>query len=168
MSHFTRIERTPATGSTNEDVARILGEEQARGLVVVAAYQERGAGRRGRAWIAPPNTALLCTMALPEPLAAGSLWSVPFWAALVTHRALQTLGVATTLQWPNDVLVTDGRKISGILCISRVSGNDAWAACGIGINVIDPGIAIHMRRLSRRRRLLTSSRRSALRKRCTR
>ena len=27
------------------------------------------------------------------------------------------------------------RKVAGILCISRVAGARAWAACGVGINV---------------------------------
>lgn len=38
------------------------------------------------------------------------------------------------LVWPND-LMFHGAKLAGILCTSRVSGNDAWTACGVGINV---------------------------------
>lgn len=125
------------TGSTNDDMARMLGEERARGLTLVADYQEQGAGRKGRSWLAPPGTALLCTIALPDPLPAADLWAVPFWAALVTGEALEELGAHNTLQWPNDVLMGD-RKVAGILCISRVTGEYAWAACGIGINVRRP------------------------------
>ncbi|MFN2449418.1 MAG: biotin--[acetyl-CoA-carboxylase] ligase [Candidatus Baltobacteraceae bacterium] len=138
MKRFNRIVRVPVTGSTNDDVAKILGEEQARGLALVAGYQERGSGRRGRAWIAPPGTALTCTLALPDPLHASALWSVPFWAALVTRRALLEAGIEPALQWPNDVLDAQGRKLGGILCISRTAGEYAWAACGIGINVVRP------------------------------
>ncbi len=115
----------------------MLGEPRARGLILVAAYQTAGAGRRGRAWVAPPNTALLCTMALPEPVRTRNLWVAPFWSGLVVHAALASLGVHTVLQWPNDVLF-EGRKISGILCVSRVFGELAWIGCGIGINVIRP------------------------------
>lgn len=125
------------TGSTNDDMARMLGEERARGLTLVADYQKQGAGRKGRSWLAPPGTALLCTIGLPDPLPAAELWAVPFWAALVVGDALERLGAASTLQWPNDILM-DGRKVAGILCISRVTGEYAWAGCGIGVNVRRP------------------------------
>lgn len=137
VSHFSRIVRVETTGSTNDDVAAMLGEARARGLIFVAEYQTAGAGRRGRAWIAPPNTALLCTLALPEPVRTRNLWLAPFWSGLVVHAALASLGVHTVLQWPNDVLF-ERRKISGILCVSRISGELAWIGCGIGINVIRP------------------------------
>ena len=137
VNRFSRIQRVPVTGSTNEDVAAVLGEEQARGLTLVADYQEHGAGRKGRSWIAAPGTALLCTIALPDPLPAKELWILPFWAALLVRSAIADFGVNTILQWPNDVLLDD-RKVAGILCISRVTGEYAWAGCGIGINVHRP------------------------------
>jgi BirA family biotin operon repressor/biotin-[acetyl-CoA-carboxylase] ligase len=118
-------------------MARILGEERARGLTLVADYQEQGAGRKGRAWLAPPGTALLCTIGLPDPLPVADLWAVPFWTALVVHDALRELGVRPRLQWPNDVLLEE-RKVCGILCVSRVTGEYAWAGCGIGVNVRRP------------------------------
>lgn len=134
---FNRISRLTVTGSTNDDMARILGEEGARGLTLVADYQRHGAGRKGRSWHAPPGSALLCTIGLPDPLPAANLWPVPFWSALVVRAALQRFGIDTQLQWPNDVLLA-ARKVAGILCISRVSGEYAWAGCGIGINVQRP------------------------------
>lgn len=139
VSRFSRITRVAVTGSTNDDMARMLGEERARGLTLVADYQERGAGRKGRSWLAAPGSALLCTIALPDPLPAANLWAVPFWSACIVHGALEACGVTgTRLQWPNDVLAADGRKIAGILCISRVAGEYAWAGCGIGVNARRP------------------------------
>jgi BirA family biotin operon repressor/biotin-[acetyl-CoA-carboxylase] ligase len=137
MKRFERVSRVAETVSTNDDMAQILGEEQARGLTLVADFQSAGAGRKGRAWVAPPGTALLCTIGLPDAVPASDLWIVPFWAALVVHAALEQLGVTTVLQWPNDVIL-DGRKAAGILCISRITGERAWAGCGIGINVRRP------------------------------
>ena len=142
MSRFSRITRVAVTGSTNDDMARMLGDEHARGLTLLADYQERGAGRKGRSWLAAPGSALLCTIALPDPLPAANLWAVPFWSACIVHAALESSGITgTRLQWPNDVLAPDGRKIAGILCISRVAGEYAWAGCGIGVNVRRPGDA---------------------------
>ncbi len=116
----------------------MLGEERARGLTLVAGYQESGGGRKGRSWVAPPGSALLCTVGLPDPLPARDVWLVPFWIAYVVCTALRTHDVDTTLQWPNDVLAHTGKKIAGILCVSRTIGEYAWAGCGIGINVHRP------------------------------
>jgi len=137
MSRFSQIRRVETTGSTNDDVAKILGEDASRGLTFVADYQTHGAGRKGRSWIAPPGSALLFTTALPDPIPSAQLWIVPFWIGLAVHEALAQFGVTTQLQWPNDVLFGSS-KVAGILCVSRVAGDDAWAACGVGINVKRP------------------------------
>jgi BirA family transcriptional regulator, biotin operon repressor / biotin---[acetyl-CoA-carboxylase] ligase len=137
MGRFDRISQVAVTGSTNDDMARMLGEERARGLTLVADYQEQGAGRKGRSWLAPPGSALLCTIGLPDPLPTSDLWAVPYWIAVVVHAALAQMGIDVTLQWPNDVLM-GARKMAGILCISRVTGEFAWAGCGVGMNVRRP------------------------------
>lgn len=135
MAHFSQIRRVESTGSTNDDIAKILGRPEARGLTLVAEYQTNGAGRKGRAWIATPGSALLFTTALPDPIPSRDLWSVPFWIGLAVHAALTDFAVGTQLQWPNDVLL-DGAKLAGILCVSRVTGKEAWVACGVGMNVM--------------------------------
>jgi len=137
VSRFSQIRRVESTGSTNDDIAKMLGESEARGLTLVADYQMKGAGRKGRSWVASPGSALLFTTALPDPVPSRDLWIVPFWIGLAVHAALADFGVATQLQWPNDVLL-EGAKVAGILCISRVAGDEAWAACGVGINVTRP------------------------------
>ncbi len=137
MNRFSQIRRVESTGSTNDDIAKILGEPETRGLTLVADYQTNGAGRKGRSWIASPGSALLFTSALPDPVPSSDLWSVPFWIGVAVHEALADFGVATQLQWPNDVLL-DGAKVAGILCISRVAGSQAWVACGVGVNVMRP------------------------------
>lgn len=134
---FGRITHVPVTDSTNDDMAAILGTPEAYGLTIVADYQRAGAGRRGRNWVAPPGSSLLFTTALPQPIPAGHLWAVPFWIALVVRAALAEFDITVALQWPNDLLL-NGRKAAGILCISRVTGDLAWAACGVGINVRRP------------------------------
>lgn len=138
MNRFTRIRHVEETDSTNEDISRILGDEDARGLTLVADFQRRGTGRRGRAWVAPPGSALLFTTALPDALPAGDLWAVPFWIALAVRAALEAFGISGRLVWPNDLLI-GGRKAAGMLCVSRISGPYAWVGCGVGINVTRPG-----------------------------
>ena len=131
---FSKIRYLESTASTNEDAARILGEPRAAGLSIIAEYQTAGAGRKGRAWIAQPGTSLLLTTILPRTLPASHLWVVPFAVAICVRRALYASGVPSELHWPNDLLA-GGRKIAGILCVSRVVGDRAWVGGGIGINV---------------------------------
>jgi BirA family biotin operon repressor/biotin-[acetyl-CoA-carboxylase] ligase len=62
---------------------------------------------------------------------------VPFGVAICVRRALRTNAVRSELHWPNDLL-TGGKKIAGILCVSRIVGERAWVAAGVGINVHRP------------------------------
>jgi BirA family biotin operon repressor/biotin-[acetyl-CoA-carboxylase] ligase len=133
-SPFAPIEYALETESTNADAAALLGDERFGGMSVVAEYQRRGVGRKGRAWQALPGTALLFTTILPRSIEVENLWVVPFWAALAVRSALRECGVGTTLQWPNDLLLGE-RKLAGILCQSRIAGPTARVACGVGINV---------------------------------
>ncbi|MBV8727404.1 MAG: hypothetical protein JO233_06430, partial [Candidatus Eremiobacteraeota bacterium] len=66
-----------------------------------------------------------------------------FWVGLCIYSALKFRDIETQLQWPNDLLL-QGKKVGGILCVSRGQGARAWVACGVGINVHrtnDPGYA---------------------------
>ncbi|HEY8322249.1 MAG TPA: biotin--[acetyl-CoA-carboxylase] ligase [Candidatus Baltobacteraceae bacterium] len=131
---FATVRYVAETGSTNDDAAALLGRPGQPGLTIVAGHQTRGAGRKGRSWIARPGSSLLFTTILPEPLPAAEIWAVPFWTALAVRAGLERHGIATDLHWPNDLLVGP-RKIAGILCTSRIAGAHAYVACGIGINV---------------------------------
>jgi len=114
-----------------------LGSAAAAGVTIVAEHQSQGAGRKGRTWLAEPGTSLLFTTILPRPLPAADLWAVPFWTAIAVRAALAECDIDASVVWPNDVLLTS-RKVGGVLCTSRVAGDTAWAACGVGINVHRP------------------------------
>ncbi len=131
---FASIHYVEETESTNADAAQLLADSANAGRTIVAEYQSRGAGRKGRTWQAAAGTALLFSTILPRTIAAERLWIVPFWVALCVRTGLSECGVATMLQWPNDVLLGD-RKIAGVLCQSSVAGAMARVACGVGINV---------------------------------
>lgn len=135
---FPSISYVEGTTSTNADAAALLGDERFAGHTIVAEYQSRGAGRRGRTWEAAAGTSLLFSTILPAAVRTDRLWLVPFWVALAVRAALKEAGILTILQWPNDILAQD-RKIAGILCQSQVTGNLARVACGVGINVVRSG-----------------------------
>jgi BirA family biotin operon repressor/biotin-[acetyl-CoA-carboxylase] ligase len=131
---FSRILYKENTASTNEDAARLLGDAAFAGATLVSEYQTAGAGRLGRTWVGQAGASLLFTTILPRELPAADLWVTTFWCALALRRALATLAIETDVHWPNDLLI-GRRKVAGILCVSRVTGARAWAACGTGINV---------------------------------
>ena len=131
---FAAIHYVEETASTNDDAAELLADADAGGRTIVAEYQSRGSGRKGREWLAAAGTGLLFSTILPRAIVAERLWIVTFWTALCVRAALRECGVETTLQWPNDVLL-GAAKIAGVLCRSSVMGPVARVACGVGINV---------------------------------
>ncbi len=131
---FARIRYLAETDSTNEDANALLGQAESGGLTIVADHQTKGAGRKGRSWLARPGSSLLFSTILPEAIPASNLWTVPFWTALAVRAGLAACGIETDLHWPNDLLV-GARKIAGILCASRISGPRAHVAVGVGVNV---------------------------------
>ncbi len=137
-THFALLRYVETAESTNADAAGVLGANVSRGLTTFAEYQTHGSGRKGRSWTAPIGTGLLFTTVLPETIPASAIWAVPLWAALAVSEGLEIAsGIRAQLQWPNDLLV-DGHKIAGILCTTKVRGDRAWVACGIGVNVYRP------------------------------
>lgn len=120
--------------STMDEVAAM----QAAGDVtpwtaVVADFQRHGRGRAGRAWQAPPGSALLTTIYAPISLDLGRVGMLSIAAGLGVAEALASYGVAARLKWPNDVLVED-RKLAGILISTRLDER-IEASVGIGLNL---------------------------------
>lgn len=122
------VEVFASLGSTNDEVKA----HPALWRVVVAEEQRAGRGRLGRSWTTTPGTGLAVSVLVP-PSASGPGW-VPLLAGLALHDAVaEVAGLATSLKWPNDVLVPgDGdRKLAGILCEWSSDG----VVVGTGVNV---------------------------------
>ena len=112
------------TDSTNERARALATAGAPHGTVVTADEQEAGRGRQGRAWSAPPGSAVLMSVVLRE---VGE--TLPLTAAVAVCAALP---VEARIKWPNDVWI-DGRKVAGILVEARPQ--EGWAVLGIGLNV---------------------------------
>ncbi|MGI8847737.1 MAG: biotin--[acetyl-CoA-carboxylase] ligase [Candidatus Dormibacteria bacterium] len=133
-----RLARTPST----QDVVRLAARAGAgEGFCCIAGEQGAGRGRQGRNWVAPPGSALLCSLLLRRrPEAAGG---VPIAAGIAVADAVAAVsGVDSGLKWPNDVLV-NGSKLAGILVEVESQAADAIVV-GIGVNltvdVFPPGV----------------------------
>jgi BirA family transcriptional regulator, biotin operon repressor / biotin---[acetyl-CoA-carboxylase] ligase len=128
-----------STGSTNDDALEAAAAGAPHGATFVADHQQRGRGRRGTRWIAPPETGLLASVILRPTIDAEALSALPLCVGLSVREAVaRALGPGSPrpvlVKWPNDVWVSE-RKIAGILVESRWKGPSAlFVVVGIGIN----------------------------------
>jgi BirA family biotin operon repressor/biotin-[acetyl-CoA-carboxylase] ligase len=128
IQHHERI------GSTNDEARRLAASGAPHGTVVHADEQAAGRGRFGRTWYSPPgNLYLSVLLRLGLPPYRGP--ELSFVTAITVADAIDALlpkQTRSTLKWPNDVLVNDG-KIAGIL----VESADDAHIIGIGVNVLE-------------------------------
>ncbi len=124
-----------STASTNADVLRYHQHRQGQ-VVALSETQSAGRGRRGRQWISPFARNIYCTIGMSKSMPSDSLGLLSIVTGIAICRALQGIGIdAVALKWPNDLL-SDGRKLGGILIESRPLPDGAYFfAIGFGLNV---------------------------------
>jgi BirA family biotin operon repressor/biotin-[acetyl-CoA-carboxylase] ligase len=132
-----------SVGSTNDEARRLAdGGEALDFLVVTAATQTAGRGRRGRTWQSPPGN-LHASVLLRRTASLADCAQLGFVCALAVAEGLETLAPHADVRckWPNDVLL-DGAKIAGLLLES--AGD--WLVLGFGVNIAHappPGEALY-------------------------
>ena len=100
------------------------------GAVAVTEHQTSGRGRAGRQWEDEAGEALLLSVLLRPPDAAGAPQLSLVCALAVADAVEVVAAVEVEVKWPNDVLM-GGEKLAGIL----LEGHDGAVVCGIGVNV---------------------------------
>ena len=123
-------------GSTNDEALAWAEADAMDGSLVVADQQTKGRGRLGRAWVTNPGAALAFSLILrPTVAEQENLGLFSPLAGLSVCLALQGLGLAAEIKWPNDVLLAR-RKTCGILAESTWQGGQVHGVVvGIGINI---------------------------------
>lgn len=122
--------------STNLEARRLALAGAPEGTTVVADYQTRGRGRRGRTWIAPPGSSLCVSVVLRPARPPGEVGRLTLLVAVAARRAIRAItGLSPEIKWPNDLLL-GGRKCCGIL-LELAAQQDAleFVVAGVGINV---------------------------------
>jgi BirA family biotin operon repressor/biotin-[acetyl-CoA-carboxylase] ligase len=124
------------TGSTNDDARELARGGAAHGTLAVAEAQSSGRGRRGAAWVSPPQRNLLCSVVLRPDLPFDKWARLTHACALAVCEALETLpGLPPPqIKWPNDVFIS-GKKVCGILVESLFDSRGAFAIAGVGVNL---------------------------------
>jgi BirA family transcriptional regulator, biotin operon repressor / biotin---[acetyl-CoA-carboxylase] ligase len=119
------------TDSTNQRAKDLADDGAPHGTLVTASEQTAGRGRHGRAWLAPPGSAVLMSLVIRDLDESAAL--LPLTAAVAVAEASEAVaGVKAAIKWPNDVWI-DRRKVCGILVEGRPAAG--WAVVGIGLNV---------------------------------
>jgi BirA family biotin operon repressor/biotin-[acetyl-CoA-carboxylase] ligase len=119
------------TDSTNQRAKELADAGAPHGTLVTADEQTAGRGRQGRAWVAPPGTAILMSLVIRDLDESAAM--LPLAAAVAVAEACESAaGVQAAIKWPNDVWI-DRRKVCGILVEGRPAAG--WAVVGIGLNV---------------------------------
>ncbi|MEM7603420.1 MAG: biotin--[acetyl-CoA-carboxylase] ligase [Verrucomicrobiota bacterium] len=125
------------TGSTNDDLLRLIQERKVEHLTVFQAdHQTHGRGRRGDKWEAPAGSNLLFSIALQLP-ENRSVWTrLPHLTAAIVGRVVESIlpeEAHLEAKWPNDLML-EGKKLGGIL-VETVMVPVPFAVVGIGLNV---------------------------------
>ena len=112
--------------------ARLERGEEVHGLVIRAAAQEAGRGRRARDWSsARGGSYQTLAVRYGAPLPNRGVVSVALAVGLA--ETFPTYGARVSIKWPNDILYK-GRKLGGILAeVAR-----GHLLVGVGVNVNNP------------------------------
>lgn len=144
---FAPLETADRLPTTMARATQLAEAGAPQGATVIAEEQTAGRGRLGRAWMAPPGTALLVSVVLRPALANPQIWLVASLAGVAMADAVRDLLTASGspatvgLKWPNDLLL-DGRKAAGLLAEAGTGSSDGtvagqlpWIVLGMGVNV---------------------------------
>ncbi|MBO4337666.1 MAG: biotin--[acetyl-CoA-carboxylase] ligase [Lachnospiraceae bacterium] len=123
------------TGSTNNDCRQLM-EQGEKSILVAAANQSAGKGRRGRQWMSQENASVSFSLGLRPGLEASRISMLTLVMALAVQRAIKKqTGLESLIKWPNDLII-DSRKICGILTEMNMEMEYVSSVVvGVGINV---------------------------------
>lgn len=126
--HFETID------STNDYAKKVVLKES-EGTVIISEEQTKGKGRIGRQWHSKSKDGVWMSIILKPDMIPQKSTFITLIAGASIAKALNDLGVETTIKWPNDIIINN-KKVAGILTelsaeIERIN----YIVLGIGINV---------------------------------
>jgi len=124
--------------STNIYCKNLAKENAADGTVVVADIQEKGRGRKSRAWSSPEGGLWFSVLLKPDIPPQNAMILTMAASISLVEAIKETTGLKPVIKWPNDLLI-NGKKICGILTeLDAEMDKINYAIIGIGINVNNP------------------------------
>ncbi len=123
------------TDSTNAELMRAPARTAFVPVVLIAARQSAGRGRRGRRWITDGPAGLAISVGVERAVRGGAPQLIGLSPAIgvALAQALSAEAHAIELKWPND-LYRAGQKFAGVLVESRRLGDIERVVVGVGLN----------------------------------
>ncbi len=119
------------TDSTNDDAVALSQKLTTEKFIISAIRQNKGRGRRGRAWVGCDGN-LFFSQGFPEELRfVGQMVCLSAVSLCQTVTSLLPAPHKVQIKWPNDILVDDC-KISGTLL---EKGEGDYLIIGTGVNI---------------------------------
>lgn len=117
------------------EVAQEMMETAPDGTLILTEEQTAGRGRvAGRVWKSEAKGNIYFTLILKTSNFT-DLPKMNLAASVATAEAFQSAGaLSASTKWPNDVWI-DGRKAAGMLVDVSITGKEAVARLGIGMNI---------------------------------
>lgn len=134
---FTLAAVEEVVTSTNQAARQAAEQGLPDRSIFVAERQTIGRGRRGRTWLSDSREGLWFSLLLRPQDEASRLSSITLFTGLCVAEALNGLGAAVGIKWPNDIVgIRSGRKIGGILTETSMEENVVRSLIiGVGINI---------------------------------
>jgi len=130
-------QRADTLDSTNAHLMLLAQSGAPHKSLVVAEWQGKGRGRRGRIWLAGLGGGLMFSLLWRFNRPASELSGLSLVVGLGLAQVLRDLGLQrASVKWPNDILV-DGAKLAGVLI--ELAGDmlgPSVAVIGVGVNVL--------------------------------
>jgi len=124
--------------STN-NCARLLAEcGVEEGTVVYAEEQSSGRGRLKRKWFSNKGENLLFSIIFAPEIKERRYYLLPLLVSVCVVASIkrESPDCPVVVKWPNDILLTSGHKIGGLLTeLTRTYDNQLRIVVGVGINV---------------------------------
>ena len=108
-------------------------------FLVLAGTQTAGRGRQGRKWVSPQG-GFYGTYAFLTDNVSVDFSGFSLSAGLTVVQSLNLSPEVVKLKWPNDLVVSDGRKLGGILIEVLRTNERTGVLVGTGINLCDCGL----------------------------
>jgi len=121
--------------STNTKAFKLVSKNANNGTVVITDNQTAGRGRQSNKWFSLPNKSLTFSIILYPDCSIVDINKYSIITGLAVSDGLIEFNIKPKLKWPNDILINH-RKVGGILCESKLSGEIIKSlVIGIGLNI---------------------------------
>lgn len=131
---LTILDTSDSTNTYLDQLSRI--EKLASRYMVRSVAQLQGRGQRGNTWESDTAKNLTCSFYYrPANLLIYQQFLFSQCVALAVSETVDAQGLTSSVKWPNDIYVNDG-KVAGILIENSIAGEAVLSViAGIGLNI---------------------------------